>query len=62
MGRQEFDDMVYGPSQKRSRSREDRTEDDVSEIGKTAVKGVVAVAEIGVAGAVLGGMLGAMKK
>ena len=60
MGREEFDAMVFGDARKRER-HEESTSDDIGEIGKTAVKGVVTVAEIGVAGAVLGGILGGLK-
>lgn len=57
MGREEFDAMVFGDTRKRER-HEESTSNDIGEIGKTTVKGVVTVAEIGVAGAVLGGILG----
>jgi hypothetical protein len=56
MGRKEFDRMVHGDQRNR-----DETQDEITDLGRTAIKGMTTVATVSVAGSVLGGVLGSMK-
>lgn len=66
MAAEDFERLVYGSNNQRPRRnntpRRDNTSDDMNDLGRTAVNGLVTVAEVGVLGAVVGGVLGAVQK
>jgi hypothetical protein len=62
-----YDDLVYGSGEHRhNRGRHVEqhgdTGDDVAELGRTAIKGVVTVGAVGITATMMGGILGGMQK
>jgi len=62
-----YEDLVYGTEvHRRNRQRHVEqhrdTGDDVAELGKAAIKGVVAVGAVGITATMMGGIIGGMQK
>ena len=62
-----YNDLVYGTDEHRSNRRRHAdyhqdTGDDVAELGKAAIKGVVTVGTVGIAATMMGGIIGGMQK
>ena len=63
----DYRDLVYGTEEhRRNRQRHvehhEDTGDDVAELGKAAIKGVVTVGTVGIAATMMGGIIGGMQK
>jgi len=62
-----YNDLVYGTEEHRHRRRQHvehhaDTGDDMAELGKMAIKGVVVVGTTGIAASMMGGVLGSLPK
>ena len=62
-----YNDLVYGSEQHRHNRRQhverhEDTGDDVAELGKLAIKGVVTVGVVGATASLMGGIIGGMQK
>lgn len=57
-----YNAMVFGTNHEHGSTRQSRRDsDDIADLGRTAIKGVVTVGAVGITAGLMGGILGSLK-